>query len=33
MGAPTPLIMSEMHLQSLEYTYIFYILIKYGTIG
>jgi hypothetical protein len=33
MGIPTPLVMSEMHLQYLEYTYIFYILIKCGVIG
>jgi hypothetical protein len=28
MGAPTPLIMSEVYLQYLEYTYIIGILIK-----
>jgi hypothetical protein len=33
MGAPTPLIMSEMNLRYLEYTYIIDILIKYGIIG
>jgi hypothetical protein len=33
MGAPTPLITSEMHLQYLEYICIIDILIKYGIIG